>query len=69
MSPPMQSNGSGGGVITVQHTIWCAVCEQWDQRSGRKSLCLSEWKEEGWKKVRNQGWTCVGCLWPKDFVS
>jgi len=49
------------GHISVQHTVWCGVCNRWEQHDGPKKECVDEWKREGWRRSRKFGWVCPAC--------
>jgi hypothetical protein len=61
----MDGRKGGGSVnrghISQQFTIWCGSCEAWDQVSGTRKRCVSEWRKAGWKRTKATGWICPKC--------
>jgi hypothetical protein len=49
------------GYISIEHTVWCGVCGNWDQRSGKKRRLIKQWLAAGWKRERARGWVCPKC--------
>ncbi len=49
------------GRISIQKTIWCGGCAEWDQRSGEPRLSRI-WRKEGWVLTRAYGWLCPKCV-------
>ena len=49
------------GGITTEHTMWCAICEFWDQQSYRlKRSFIKHMRAKGWKKKQGR-WVCPDC--------
>jgi len=50
------------GSITTEHTIWCSVCNRWDQICERTmARTIQVAKKNGWRKI-NDYWVCLSCL-------
>ena len=48
--------------ITTEHTVWCSVCEFWEQICiHRMSDTIIEAKRRGWRNVKGK-WVCPTCL-------
>lgn len=51
------------GDITTEYTVWCASCSEWHQECNlTKAVAIKVFKNLGWKKVKEIGWTCPECL-------
>jgi len=49
------------GYISIEYTVWCGECGNWDQISGKKKYAKRQWKIDGWKLTRDYGWLCSNC--------
>lgn len=57
------------GIITRQHTIWCGICLNWDQRDyHRKHDAERSWRKSGWRNTARFGWLCPRCYEKKEQV-
>jgi hypothetical protein len=50
------------GYISKQFTVWCGLCNKWDQASApRNKVFVAEIKAAGWRSYSHFGWVCPAC--------
>jgi hypothetical protein len=58
MPTPTDWGGTKGG-ITTEKTVWCGICNQWEQAGAGGHV--KRFKHEGWRRSKKYGWLCPVC--------